>query len=90
MVIMHGEDKVAHIAKNGSIEVFDELWMPYDLYFEAASDDIDDLVQNLENFYHWCATRLIHIDRKHIKEILNSIGASQQMTDKDKEWIRKL
>ncbi len=42
MVIMHGEDKVAHIAKNGSIEVFDELWMPYDLYFEAASDEIDD------------------------------------------------
>ena len=87
MVIMHGEDKVAYIAKNGSVEVFNELWMPYDLYFETVSDDIDDLVQNLENFYHWCSTRLIHIDRKYIKEILNSIGASQQMTDRDRAKV---
>ena len=87
MVIMHGENKIAYIGKNGSVEIYDKGRMPYDLYFEPSSDAIDDMVQNLENFYHWCATRLIHIDRKYIKEILNSIGASQQMTDRDRAGI---
>ena len=50
--------------------------MPYNLYLEAvADDDIEKRVQNLENFYYWCASRVLTLDREFAKEILNSIGA---------------
>ncbi|MBO6108536.1 MAG: hypothetical protein J6P16_03920 [Eubacterium sp.] len=87
MIIMHGDIAVAGIGKNGIAKIFVPDRMPYDLYFEEKTTDIDSLVQNLENFYHWCSTRLIHIDRKYIKEIFGSIGATQQMTDRDRAQI---
>ena len=87
MILMHDEREVARIEKNGKVLVFAPEWMPYDLYLEEGADDIDTLVQNRENFNHWCATRLIPIDRKYIKEILNSIGATQRMTDRDRAEV---
>ena len=60
--------------------------MPYDLYLEET-DDFDMLLNNMENFYHWCASRVLSLDRKYAKEILNSIGMAQAMTDRDRAKI---
>lgn len=61
--------------------------MPYSLYLEPDADDIDTRIQNLDNFYHWCASRVLTLDREYAKEILNSIGAMQASTDKDRAKI---
>ena len=42
---------------------------------------------NLDNFYHWCASRVLSLDRKYAKEILNSIGAVQAVTDRERAHI---
>ena len=86
--IMHGNRKVASIHKNGTCKIYSKKWMPYNLYLEQAiEDDIDIRLQNLDNFYHWCASRVLTMDRAYAKEILNSIGASQSSTDKDRAQI---
>lgn len=53
------------------------------MYLEE-DNDIDSL---LNNFYHWCASRVLSLDRKFAKEILNSIGVPQAITDKDRASI---
>lgn len=104
--IMHMEKVVAKISPNGKAEIFQEKFMPYDLYLEEEDEnDIDILVNNLINFNYWCASRVLSLDRKYAKEILNSIGVTQAVTDKDRAnislsyhcvsltdvyWVRKL
>ena len=86
--IMHMERIVASISSTGKIEIFDEKFMPYDLYLEQEEEnDIDTRINNLNNFYHWCASRVLSLDRKYAKEILNSIGVAQAVTDKDRAYI---
>ena len=85
--IMHMEKKVASISTNGRAEVYLDQFMPYDLYLEKEDDDIDILMNNLSNFYHWCASRVLSLDRKYAKEILNSIGVAQAVTDRDRANI---
>ena len=60
--------------------------MPYNLYLEEESD-IDSLINNVINFNYWCASRLLTLDRKYAKEILNSIGMLQAVTDRDRAKI---
>ncbi len=84
--IMHSEKIVAEISTSGQAFIADKEFMPYDLYFEIETD-IDSLLNNLVNFYHWCASRVLSLDRKYAKEILNSIGAVQATTDKDRAEI---
>lgn len=57
--------------------------MPYNLYLEE-DNYIDTLVNNIMNFNYWCSTRVLTLDRKYAKEILNSIGMKQAVTDKDR------
>lgn len=58
------------------------------LYLEKEEDDdIDTRMNNLNNFYHWCASRVLSLDRKYAKEILNSIGVAQAVTDRDRANI---
>lgn len=85
--IMHMEKRVASISTNGKSEVYLEEFMPYDLYLEREDNDIDNLLNNLNNFYHWCASRVLSLDRKYAKEILNSIGVAQAVTDRDRANI---
>ena len=61
--------------------------MPFSLYLEEAENDIDTLVNNVANFYHWCVSRILTLDRQYAKSILNSIGASQAFTDKERAGI---
>lgn len=84
--IMHGSRKVAQIKKNGMSKIYFKTFMPYDLYLEEA-EDLDTLINNINNFYHWCASRILTLDRKYAKAILNSIGATQSSTDKDRANI---
>lgn len=86
--IMHGNRKVASIAKNGICKVYLPELMPYNLYLEQVpEEDIDTRVQNLANFYYWCASRVLTLDRQYAKEILNSIGVTQAVTDRERAKI---
>ena len=87
--VMHLEKPVAVISSIGTASIMERRFMPYDLYLENAGDtsDIDTLINNLDNFYHWCASRILSLDRKYAKEILGCIGASQAVTDRDRAAI---
>lgn len=86
--IMHMEKTIASISTAGNVRIFQERFMPYDLFLEENVEaDIDTQVNNLINFYHWCASRVLSLDRKYAKELLNSIGATQAVTDKERARI---
>ena len=74
--IMHRESCVAQLSTTGECKVCLEDFMPYDLVL-VESDDFDERINNVTNFYYWCASRMLTLDRTYAKEILNSIGASQ-------------
>lgn len=86
--IMHMEKTIAQISSNGKAAIYKETFMPYDLFLEENDEnDIDILLNNLDVFYHWCASRVLSLDRKYAKDILNSIGVSQAVTDRDRAKI---
>lgn len=86
--IMHMEKVVATVSTVGNVTIIDETFMPYDLYLEKEDEnDIDTMVNNLNNFYHWCASRVLSLDREYAKAILNSIGVAQAVTDRDRANI---
>ncbi len=85
--IMHGQRKVAWVDLRGHCEIYDKKFMPYSLYLEDDKEDLDTLVNNVTNFYYWCATRILTLDRQYAKEILGSIGATQAATDRDRAGI---
>lgn len=86
--IMHGNQKVVTIRKDGTCSIYSSKMMPYNLYLEMVEDDDIELrVQNLDNFYFWCASRVLTLDREYAKEILNSIGATQASTDRERAGI---
>ena len=86
--IMHKDRKVASVREDGSCTIYSQRFMPYNLYLEPTeASDLDTRLNNRENFYHWCASRILTLDRKYAKEILNSIGAKQAVTDKERAKI---
>lgn len=86
--IMHGDQKAASIRRDGTCTIYSPKLMPYNLYLiSTPQDDIDTRVQNLDNFYYWCASRVLTLDRAYAKEILNSIGATQATTDRERAQI---
>ena len=84
--IMHGDKLIADVTDKGTSHVYMSDFMPYDLWLEEGYD-VDTLVNNLTNFYFWCASRVLTLDRKYAKEILNSIGAGQGTTDRDRAKV---
>lgn len=84
--IMHLDKLVASITTSGICEIFEIDFMPYNLYLEEDSD-LDTLVNNITNFYYWCASRILTLDRKYAKGILNSLGLAQAITDKERANI---
>lgn len=85
--IMHGDRRVARIDTQGHCKIYLSSFMPYNLYLDDKEEDIDTLVNNITNFNYWCATRILTLDRKYAKEILNSIGVSQAVTDRERAQI---
>ena len=80
--IMHKDRKVAAIREDGTCTIYTSSFMPYNLYLEEASD-LDTRLNNLNNFYYWCSSRVLPPNRRYVKEIFNSIGARQAVTDCD-------
>ena len=86
--VMHKDRKVASIREDGTCTIYAPAFMPYSLYLEETSpEDLDTRLNNLNNFYYWCSSRVLTLDRKYAKEILNSIGAKQATTDRDRAMI---
>ena len=86
--VMHLDRHVATIRSDGSCTIYHQRFMPYNLYLEKADEtDLHTRMNNLNNFYYWAATRLLTLDRKYAKEILNSLGMKQAVTDKDRAEI---
>ena len=85
--IMHGNKITARIDTQGHCVIYEPDFMPYNLFLDDTEEDIDTLVSNITNFYYWCASRMLTLDRKYVKEILNSIGAVQAMTDRERAQI---
>lgn len=86
-IIMHKNQPVASIRKDGYSEIYLPSFMPYNLYFETKTHDLDERVNNLTNFYYWCASRVLSLDRKYAKTILNYLNKKQAVTDKDRAEI---
>lgn len=84
--IMHKDRKTARVYSNGKCMIYYPSFMPYNLYLEK-SDELDERVNNLNNFYYWCSSRVLTLDRKYAKEIMSAIGANQAVTDKDRAMI---
>ena len=84
--IMHRESCVAQLSTTGECKICLEDFMPCDLVL-VESDDFDERINNVTNFYYWCASRMLTLDRTYAKEILNSIGASQSVTDGERAQI---
>ncbi|MCC8080962.1 MAG: hypothetical protein LIO80_02935 [Lachnospiraceae bacterium] len=85
--IMHMDRRVARIDTSGRCKVYFPSFMPYHLYLDDTTADVDTLVNNVTNFYYWCATRVLTLDRTYAKEILNSIGMKQAVTDRERAQI---
>lgn len=84
--VMHGDRLVCQTDTSGRARVLQAEYMPYDLYLEEE-EDIDTLINNITNFYHWCAGRVLTLDRQYAKAIMNSIGVAQATTDRDRAHI---
>ena len=84
--IMHLEQPVAEISSDGLCRIAAPSFLPYNLYLQEE-DDISVRIDNLSNFYYWCASRVLTLDRVYAKEVLNAIGATQSATDKDRAKI---
>lgn len=84
--ILHGEKLVASITLQGDCEIYETRFMPCNLYLEQT-EELDGRVDNVTNFYYWCATRVLTLDRKYAKEILNSLGMGQAVTDRERARV---
>ena len=84
--IMHGECPTAQVDSQGRCRIWEPDFLPCNLYLEEA-EDVETLVNNVTNFWYWCATRILTLDRQYAKEILGSIGAAQAVTDRDRAQI---
>lgn len=86
--IMFADRRVASIRSDGSCVIYCKTFLPYNLFLEPAEEsDLEGRLNNLQNFYYWCASRILTLDRKYAKEILNSIGAKQAVTDRERAQI---
>ena len=86
--IMHGSSRIASVLRNGSCVIYAPEMMPYNLYLEPeVGEDIDLRTQNIENFYHWCSTRLLPEKREFSKEIWNSLVKKPPVNDKERALL---
>ena len=84
--IMHTEKCVAQVSTAGECKICLEDFMPYGLVLKE-SNDFDARINNLIDFHSWSESRMIPHYRTYAKEILNSISASQSVTDRERAQI---
>ncbi len=84
--IMHKNRRVATVREDGTCTVYYKSFLPYNLQLEEL-DDLQSRKGNLDRFIHWCSTRYMLSERKYFKEISNSLGVKQAVTDRDRALI---
>lgn len=85
--LMYSDNEVCQInTKSGAVSIVEQGLMPFSLWLEE-SKDLDNLVNNLVNFYAWCSSRVLSLDRVYAKEILNACNLQQAATDRDRAQI---
>ena len=69
--LMHGEKGSSRHWDERSMHSFGQGVSALSIYLEdtAENDDLDIRMDNLTNFYYWCATRVLTLDRVYAKEI---------------------
>jgi|GEM_PF-1017092 len=72
--------------QNGAVRIYKKNLLPFGLYLTEALG-FEEAINNLENFHHWCAERVLNIERKYAKEILNAYGLRQNQSDKTRADI---
>lgn len=85
MVIMRKDTPLCEINLQTGI-VTDLRELPLDLFLEENTE-LDTRINNITNMNHWCASRVLSLDRIHAKAILNSCALSQSQTDQEKAKI---
>ena len=73
--LLHNETPVAQIDTQGHCYIFSKKFMPYNLYLEETNDDP---LNNLSNFYFWCANRILPANRQHSDVILKSLNLTSK------------
>ena len=81
--IMHADLCAAILDTVGRCTVHHPAFMPYGLRLEEG-EEFDTCIENINRFYHWCASRILMPDRQNAKSILNSVGMTQAVTDRDR------
>ena len=84
--IMHMDREAAEVRGDGTCTIYSDTFLPYNLWLEEDSD-ITARVNNLTNFNYWCSSRVLSLDRRFAKEILNSLNLPQAVTDRDRAQI---
>lgn len=84
-LMLHNTKVLTIDRTTGQVTIFKESLVPKDLYLETDYDA--DLFNNREVFNWWCANRILSLDRKYAKELLNSCGLKQATTDRDRADI---
>lgn len=88
-VLMHGDTEVLRLTPDGEFIINRSDLVPYNLQIYEANS-IVDRTSNLQSFDYWCSIRLITLDRKYAKEILNSLGVTQNPSDADRAKITRM
>jgi len=74
---------------DGSVKIKKPELMPYNLFLQQDTDSIEKRIANLNAFNEWCACRVLSIDRRHAKIILNELHLTQSQAIKDKAEISR-
>ncbi len=65
---------------SGEVSIAEERFLPFDLAL-TGGDSTATRVKNVTSFNAWCAKRILSLDRKYAKEILNYYGFEQAYDD---------
>ena len=71
----------------GEFSVLAEPFMPYNLQLTAESGSMQEKIANINAIHHWCADRVLSLDRRYAKQILNELGLPQSQNDSVKAKI---
>lgn len=76
--------------ETGDIFIFNQALMPLNLSLSDFHGTIKERISNINSFDAWCADRVLSIDRRYAKRMLNELGLTQSQSTEDKARISRL
>lgn len=76
-------------SETGEFQIFSADFMPLNLFLENFHGTIAEKISNINAFDHWCADRVLSLDRRYAKKILNELGLSQAQTTSEKAKVSR-